>query len=620
MRWWPRSIRWQMVAGFVLLEAISMGLFTLFLVGHQMKGYRDRSQVRLSYEVTSMARQVQEALTQNRPGWVELSVAMMGEGPAVAESKVTDKSGKVLFAGPDVTSLPALEKEELRQIPRVRHEEPHAFFLAGGRIEAVRAIYFNDQLWGYAWVESDNTWFKSQLRSILYDAAAFAATWTVASVLLVLLMFTAISRPLRVLHGGTRVLMRSPEGVKCFPLPVVVQNELGDLIVAFNRMVASIAEQRAGLNDTLSLLDSMLANAPIGLVFFDRDGRFVRVNQIFASLTGVAPNRHLGRSIPDLLPQPIAVQLERLVRQVFDERQTVRNLEFNAPENENGRSSNWLVSAYPVLTTPEQVRWVGVIVIDTTDRKRAEEAMRKAEKLAVAGRLAASIAHEINNPLEAITNLLFLAHGASSEDSPEQTYLAMAERELQRISEITQQTLRFYRQSTLPSRAKLADLLDSVLSLYHGRLGSLNLHVERRYDPEIDLFCFAGEIRQVFANLVGNAIDASSRNGCLAVRARRAHDGKTPQRSGVLFTVADNGTGMEPALCKRVFEAFYTTKEATGTGLGLWISREIVEKHRGSIHMRSRVASPGRSSGTVFQFFIPDLPENTNPSAPAARK
>ena len=320
-------------------------------------------------------------------------------------------------------------------------------------------------------------------------------------------MASSISRPLALLHRGTRALMTSPETGGSFPLPVTVENEIGDLIEAFNRMVASIQEQRSGLSDTLSLLDSMLANAPIGLAFFDRSCRFVRVNQVFAGMTGVPLSRHLGRTLPELLPHPVAQELENAVQRVFVGEEPVRNLELSnpSPSSERGQPSlswTWLASAYPVRTTPQQVRWVGVIVLDASDRKRSEEALRRTEKLAATGRLAASIAHEINNPLEAITNLLFLLRNFCQLEDPALNYVAMAEQEAQRIAEITQQTLRFYRQSTLPTRARISELLDSVLSLSQSRLNALNIEVQREYDPEIDLFCFAGELRQVFANLV----------------------------------------------------------------------------------------------------------------------
>jgi signal transduction histidine kinase len=154
----------------------------------------------------------------------------------------------------------------------------------------------------------------------------------------------------------------------------------------------------------------------------------------------------------------------------------------------------------------------------------------------------------------------------------------------------------------------MKDLLDSVLSLYQGRFNSLNIQVERNYDPELDLFCFAGEIRQVFANLVGNSIDAMPAGGRLRVSARRSRNWKNPEQAGIRFTTADTGAGMEPDVAQRAFEAFFTTKEVTGTGLGLWISHEILTKHHGLIHVRSRSSASGKSTGTVFQFFIPDDP------------
>lgn len=289
----------------------------------------------------------------------------------------------------------------------------------------------------------------------------------------------------------------------------------------------------------------------------------------------------------------------------------MRNLELNGVGGKLRRPWTWLISAYPVRTMPNQVRWVGIIALDASDRKRSEEALRRSEKLAVTGRLAASIAHEINNPLEAITNLLFLLRCSNDLPDAAKQYVTMADNEVRRISEITQQTLRFYRQPTQPARVTAEELFDSVLNLYQSRIHAVDLRVEREYEPGLTLFCFAGEIRQVFANLVGNAIDASAAGGRLVLRTRRSRDWRNPAQSGVRFTVADTGTGMELDVREHIFEAFFTTKEATGTGLGLWVSQEIVLKHHGSMRVRSRVAAPSNAqkqwgSGTVFEIFLPD--------------
>ena len=608
MRWWPRSIRWQMVAGLVLLEALSIGLFTALLIRQQAHEVHQHMLHRLAHQATSMALQSAEALQEQRTGWVGLSVKMMGEAPSVASAKVTDTAGNILYASQGEPEQMMLDPVERAQVPLVANGEPRVFAFGSDRWEAVKPIFTGADLRGFAWVETNRAWDFEQLNSILRSTVIFGVIWIAASGLLVFLMARSVSRPLATLHQGTRALMDSPEDSGNFPLPVPIHNEIGDLIEAFNRMVASLAEQRSGLNDTLSLLDSMLANAPIGLAFFDRRCRIVRVNQVFADMTSVSLSRHLGRTLPELLPQPVAQELEDTVLKVFAEEEPVRNLELSGNSARTGRPWTWLASAYPVRTNPQQVRWVGVIVLDASDRKRSEEALRKTEKLAATGRLAASIAHEINNPLEAITNLLFLLRNFCQLEDPALNYVVMAEHEAQRISEITQQTLRFYRQSTLPTRANMSELLDSVIGIYQGRLNALNIRVEKDYDAEMDLFCFSGELRQVFANLVGNAIDASVTDGRLLVRARRSHNWKDHGEAGVRFAVADTGAGMEPGVRERAFEAFFTTKEVTGTGLGLWVSHEIIVKHRGLVHVRSRTAQEGLGSGTVFEIFIPDDP------------
>ena len=611
VRWWPRSIRWQMLAGLVLLETLSIGLFAVLLIRHQTQEVHQRAQQRMARQAVSMALQASEALLQARPECVGLPVKMMGDSPGVSIAKITDAGGNVLFVSrgkPEQTQLSPVERA---QIPLLRQDAPRVFSVGGGGWEGAKAIYASGELRGFAWVETDLNWDHATHGNVLYATVLFGVIWVGASALVVSWIAGSISRPLAILHRGTRALMNSPESGGRFPLPVTVHNEIGDLIEAFNRMVASLEEHRLGLNDTLSLLDSMLANAPVGLAFFDRACRFVRVNQVFAGMTGVPFDRPLGRSLPELLSQPLAQQFEDVVLRVFAEEGPVRDLELSGQSGKLNRPFTWLASAYPVRSAQNQVRWVGVIVLDASERKRNEEALRKTEKLAATGRLAASIAHEINNPLEAITNLLFLLRNFCRLQDPALNYVTMAEHEARRIAEITQQTLRFYRQSTLPVRANMADLLDSVLGLYQGKLAGFNIQVEREFDLRLDLFCFAGEVRQVFANLVSNAIDATSGGGRLAVRARPSRNWKNTAQHGVRFTVADTGTGMEQAVRERIFEAFFTTKEVTGTGLGLWVSHQIIEKHGGMVNVRSRIASKGKASGTVFQIFIPDEPNQT---------
>jgi PAS domain S-box-containing protein len=609
-----------MLAGLVLLEALSLVLFAVLLIRRETQEVHQRAQQRMAHHATFLASEAAEALLQQRSGLMALSVRMTGDAPDVSIAKVTDPAGNVLFVSEGEPAQTPLNPIERAQIPLVPRDQPRVFSLGGDRWEGVKSVYTGGDLRGYAWVETDLAWDHAPLSTVLRGTVLFGIIWLGASALLVFWMAASISRPLAILHRGTRALMNSPESSRNFPLPVTVHNEIGDLIEAFNRMVASLGEQRQGLNDTLALLDAMLANASVGLAFFDRSCRLVRVNQVFADMTGVPLDRHLGRSLPELLPQPIAQQFEDAVLRVFAQEVPVRDLELSGQGGKPIRPFTWLANAYPVRPAPQQVRWVGVIVLDASERKRSEEALRRTEKLAATGRLAASIAHEINNPLEAITNLLFLLRNFCQLQEPALGYVVMADHESRRIAEITQQTLRFYRQSTLPVRANMADLLDSVLSLYQAKLSGLDIQVVKDYDQQLGLFCFAGEVHQVFANLVSNAIDAISGGGRLLVRARSSRNWKNTAQLGIRFTVADTGKGMEPAARERIFEAFFTTKEATGTGLGLWVSHEIIEKHGGMVRVRTRTASEGKASGTVFQIFIPEdahLTAVVNPPAAA---
>jgi len=610
---WPRSIRFQLLLGLVVLEALSLMLFAAVLIRQQRHESYDRARQRLEHQATSLAVQAREALAGGRPEVIGISVRMMAEAPSVDIARVTDPQGRVLYGSRGQQGRPAgdqpLSPAQIGQASKISGDAPFFFSLSPDDWEGVRPIYFRNKLFGYAWVKTEKGWDREQQAAILKSTAIFGAIWIFASVIMAWGLARSITRPLAILHRGTRALMHSPEGETHFPLPLPVHNEIGELIEAFNRMVASIEEQRAGLSDTLSLLDSMLANAPIGLAFFDRRCRFVRVNRIFAETTGIPLSRHLGRTLPEVLPTPVALQLETAILDVFEDDRAISDLEVTGVGDENTRPWTWIASAYPIHTTPNQVRWVGLIVMDASDRKRNEEALRKTEKLAATGKLAASIAHEINNPLEAITNLLYLLSNHSELQEPACSYVQMAEHEVRRIAEITRQTLRFYRQSTLPARANLSELLDSVLSLHQARLRNMGIAVVKKYDANTDLYCFAGELRQVFANLIGNAIDAMPAGGRLCLRARRSQDWTDPSRRGVRFQVSDTGSGMTPEVRKHIFEPFFTTKEVTGTGLGLWVSSEIVVKHKGSMRVRSHSDQLGGKSGTIFELFFPDEPE-----------
>ncbi len=327
LRGWPRTIRFQLLVGLVLLEAFSMLLFGILLIRQQSRDTYSRAQQRLEHQAASVAAQAVEALKNGRPEMIRIVVRMMGEAPSVETAMVTDAQGKVLFASNDFALNHPLQFGELAQIGKIPTNKPYFFTLSSEDWNGVKAIYFQDKLYGYAWVKTEKSWDRDQRSAMVRPTAIFGVIWITASALLSWGLARSITRPLAVLQRGTKSLMQSPDGETQFPLPVTAQNEIGDLIEAFNRMVASIEEQRSGLSDTLSLLDSMLANAPIGLAFFDRRCRFVRVNRIFADITGIPLSRHLGRTLPEVLPEPVAHQLENTIEGVFEQDKPVRDLE-----------------------------------------------------------------------------------------------------------------------------------------------------------------------------------------------------------------------------------------------------------------------------------------------------
>ena len=240
---------------------------------------------------------------------------------------------------------------------------------------------------------------------------------------------------------------------------------------------------------------------------------------------------------------------------------------------------------------------------DITRLKHAAAAVLQNEKLAAVGRLASSIAHEINNPLESVTNLLYLARTCASLDEV-RGYLDSADQELRRASAITTQTLRFHRQATAPMRATFAQLAVGIFTGQHSRLLRSRVDIRERNRSVRPVLCLEGEIRQVLTNLISNAIDAMhGLGGTLFVRGRDGRNWKTGKR-GMVITVADTGAGMSETTKAKVFEAFYTTKGIGGTGLGLWISKEIVDRHRGMLSVRTSQGKP--SSGTVFTLFLPE--------------
>jgi PAS domain S-box-containing protein len=311
------------------------------------------------------------------------------------------------------------------------------------------------------------------------------------------------------------------------------------------------------------------------------------------------------------------VKFEQWMEQIFKEdRSGVESAIKSALEHDAGYEVEFRV----VEQATNEVRWVALsgrvlrdnagnplrmlgAAVDITERRRSEEALRNSEKLAATGRLAASIAHEINNPLEAVTNLIFLTRTAGGVNAEGENFLAIAEEELKRAVHITKQTLGFYRDNTFPTRFDVAQAVDDVLSLYARRIEAKGVHVRREYSGSTQMVGIPGEIRQVVSNLLANAVDAlPSKPGMLRLRIRGIANWKGRGKA-VRITIADNGIGIPREFRKHIFEPFFTTKQHTGTGLGLWLTKSIVGKHQGTIRFAS---SNVRKTGTVFVLTLPE--------------
>ena len=347
-------------------------------------------------------------------------------------------------------------------------------------------------------------------------------------------------------------------------------------------------------------IETIYRTAPIGLALFDlNDYRYLRLNDRQAAFFGLKPEQVVGRRLTEMAPiEGLTELFDQVARGEPVINFPLEGKLFNDPPEEH---RYWTVSYFPVYDKDGNIQAITAASLEVTQQRKAELALLQSEKLAIVGRLASSIAHEINNPLESVTNLLYLAEHASSLEQARQ-YIRTAEVELRRVSAITSQTLRFHKQSTSPQEINLTELVGNVLSVYQGRIANANVHIDRFCSAKRNVHCFEGEIRQVLANLISNALDAMPSGGTLYLRGREAINWRNGE-PGISVTIADTGAGMSPETQRRLFRPFFTTKGLTGTGLGLWVSKGIIDRHRGKLNVRSSQSPAHR--GTIFTLFLP---------------
>jgi signal transduction histidine kinase len=271
-------------------------------------------------------------------------------------------------------------------------------------------------------------------------------------------------------------------------------------------------------------------------------------------------------------------------------------------------------SAAPIRSRSGQIEGVVLVFQDVVEQRKAEKALRISDRLATTGRLAATIAHEIHNPLDAVSNLLYLIAEGTQEEATRE-FASTASHELLRITQMTQRMLAFQREAARPVPVRIAEIIESVTDLYQRKIESSEIRLKREIDFDGTILALPGELRQMFANLLGNAIEAVAlRHGAITVRAYASRDWRR-QRFGLRVVIADDGPGIPVEVRARIFEPFFTTKGESGTGLGLWIASEILRKYDGSLHLRT-TTRPHRS-GTCFSVFLPfGTAVETAPTAP----
>jgi len=337
----------------------------------------------------------------------------------------------------------------------------------------------------------------------------------------------------------------------------------------------------------------------IGICFWGTDGKVIEANDEYLRIVGVTREEFEMRGYLDwraLTPVEYRAADERALRECM-ERGVSEIYEKEALRRDGKRVPILVGTAFLSGS-----RFDGIaFVMDLSERKTAELALLKQEKLASAGRLAATIAHEINNPLEAVTNLLYLARSSPDLPAGVQQMLKTADEELQRVTHTAKQTLGFYRESTQAGDVDLVQAITDVVSVYGRKLEHRKIDVQTEFRAHPIVHAFGGELRQIFSNVINNAADAMPGGGRLRIRVSHAADGSRPF---VRVTVCDEGTGIDREQRPHIFEPFFTTKRDVGTGLGLWVTKQLVEKHGGRISVRS-TTRPDRH-GTVFSIVLPE--------------
>lgn len=348
----------------------------------------------------------------------------------------------------------------------------------------------------------------------------------------------------------------------------------------------------------------------------DATGKVVFMNDVAQRLTGWSLAEAEGRELSavfDIVQEVTRIRPEHPVARVLRSGEVVGLANHTALIRRDGSEIPIEDSGAPIRNSNGELEGVVLVFHDVSEQRRAEKVLRNSERLATTGKLAATLAHEIHNPLDSVSNLLFLIQ-QRLQDETALKYTSMAVDELGRVAQMTQQMLTFQRDSAKPVLVKICEVLETVLALYRRKVDAAGIKVEQRIECDDSILAQPGEIRQVFANLVGNAIEALEPQGRLTLRVKAARNWRTGRR-GLRIVIADNGRGIPPEIREKIFEPFFTTKGESGTGLGLWITLGIISKYDGTLRLRS--STRPESAGTSFSVFLPVQEQGQGPEPKA---
>jgi PAS domain S-box-containing protein len=377
------------------------------------------------------------------------------------------------------------------------------------------------------------------------------------------------------------------------------------LTAAYNRQIQDLRLKSEESYAREQWLNTTIRSIGDAVIACDIDGKVAFMNRVAENLTGWNEDEARGVTLHEVFPifnEETRAVVENPVDKVRRLGTVVGLANHTFLISRKGKEICIDDSGAPILNSTGQMIGVVLVFRDITERRMSEGVLMRAEKLAAAGRLAASVAHEVNNPLEGLTNLVYIARRSNDFNEIRQL-LSQADEELSRVAHITRQSLGFYRETSIPTRFKPALIVREVADFYTPRAVRLGVSFIVNATTEREVMGSPGEFRQILSNLLANSLDACTRGAKIRIEANSAVDPRNLSRQGVRITVADSGLGIPAENLESIFEPFFTTKKDTGTGLGLWVSRELVVKHGGSMRVRSRTSGP--FCGTVFSIFLP---------------